>query len=47
MNEILDLDPQLMHAIAAKSIREQALRWAGDRRFSELWARFFERESVP
>jgi hypothetical protein len=47
MGELLDLDPSLMGMIAAKSLRDEAKKHVADRRFRELYARFFEPEYGP
>lgn len=45
--DLLGIDSSLAGMIAAKRIREEALKWAEDRRFAELYERFFEREYGP
>ncbi|HWO71221.1 MAG TPA: hypothetical protein VNP94_10780, partial [Actinomycetota bacterium] len=45
--ELLDLPPEVRGAIAARRIREEAARWAQDRRFAELYDRFFARIYGP
>ncbi len=47
MKQLLGLDPELVNMIMAKSIRDKAVKHAGDRRFRELYARFFEPDYGP
>jgi hypothetical protein len=47
MNEILGMDPQIMEGIAAQAIRAEALKYANDRRFAELYDMIFARNYGP
>lgn len=45
--EIVGFDAALRDTLAATQIRKIGEKWAGDRRFAELWDRFFLRQYGP
>jgi hypothetical protein len=47
IKQVVGLPPEIVDAIAAKRVRDYALRWANDRRFAELYEYLFAAQYGP